>query len=314
MRALINAVLSLGAFMLLSTASIAASAPRIAIVYRSDIPLHEKLVQRMEYGIKERLNHVEIKTFYLLPGHSGESRGDFVRYAPQLVIALGDTSLAFSLGNASAGKGIFLLVADRGLAGKAVATKRWSGTCLWLSPEKQLELIRGLFPAIKSIGTVISRESSKSAAEFTGYAKKAGIELHVVEAVSSRDVIPAVVKAFRTSDAFWMIPDPLVANSVIFREMLRLQHDYRKPVIGLSRQMVELGSMISASYALPKLLEQVIKAVEQFERVHTLPDPQTFAVCCYTISLNPRVASLLSYEPPAGIRLHVELVGQGPRI
>jgi len=120
------------------------------------------------------------------------------------------------------------------------------GVRLDVSPKLQLSFLKRIAPLVKNVGVIYDpKRTQEIIDEAKGYGTELGINLIDYKAESKADVSQALNELEKKIDAFWIITDPIVANSVVFEKLLLLSLIRRIPLICPARAFVEKGGCFS---------------------------------------------------------------------
>ncbi|MBN2333542.1 MAG: hypothetical protein JXO49_06605 [Deltaproteobacteria bacterium] len=113
---------------------------------------------------------------------------------------------------------------------------------------------------------------------------------------------------FQSSDAVWAFPDPLLLNTVIIKEILRMQHDYHRPVIGAAFPFAKYGALCAIHYSPEMLLQETAAAVVTFSRTGALPASGSFSASSSMVSVNQNMAEYFYFSVPDPLKGMVEMI------
>ena len=169
------------------------------------------------------------------------------------LISSGSAKLVFAIGNKAAQVAklniaelpiVFCLVINPGRYG--LEDIDICGVKLDIPVDKQLKYLRQISPEATRIGVIYDPENN---AELIEYAKVAaserGFQIIAVSARTKAEVAEAIKRLERRIDAFWMIPDSLIANSAVFQRLLLLSLSSKAVLICPSKVFVKNGGLFS---------------------------------------------------------------------
>lgn len=122
--------------------------------------------------------------------------------------------------------------------------KNLSGVSMFISPERQLQAIKEMFPAAKRIGLIYDARNTASLYErAVQYANAHSMEIVAKKAGSTRDVLPLLEELKGKIDVFIMLPDITVTNRETIDSMLLFSFRNRIPIFTFSEKYVEMGAL-----------------------------------------------------------------------
>jgi putative tryptophan/tyrosine transport system substrate-binding protein len=119
----------------------------------------------------------------------------------------------------------------------------FSGVSMFITPERQIDAIKELFPNAKRIGIVYDAHNTASIVERSvQYAKSNSIEIVPRQAGSARD-IPSILDGLKGKiDVLLMLPDTTVTTRETVDAMLLFSFRNRVPIFTFSEKYVEMGA------------------------------------------------------------------------
>lgn len=130
-----------------------------------------------------------------------------------------------------------------------------SGVSLDVSPEDQFAYLRKILPQASTLGVIYNaKRNSNMILEAEEISKEFGFKL-VKKAVKDKSGVPAAIDFFENQslDAFWIITDPVVANSVVLERMLLYSFSNKVPLVCPAAIFVKKGGLFSVSVSYKKL-------------------------------------------------------------
>jgi putative ABC transport system substrate-binding protein len=122
--------------------------------------------------------------------------------------------------------------------------KNLSGVSMFISPERQLQAIKEMFPDAKRIGLIYDPRHTASLLErAVQYAKSHSIEIIAKKADTTRAVLPLLEELKGKIDVFIMLPDVTVTNRETIDNMLLFSFRNRVPIFTFSEKYVEMGAL-----------------------------------------------------------------------
>ena len=122
--------------------------------------------------------------------------------------------------------------------------KNLSGVSMFISPERQLQAIKEMFPDAKRIGLIYDPRHTASLLErAVQYANAHSIEIIAKKAHTTRAVLPLLEELKGKIDVFIMLPDVTVTNRETIDNMLLFSFRNRVPIFTFSEKYVEMGAL-----------------------------------------------------------------------
>ena len=127
--------------------------------------------------------------------------------------------------------------------------KNISGIRMTLSPEKQVNTLLEVLPAIKRIGILYNPDRTGNFIQGAiNAANNSGVTLVTEKAQSTKEVPSALTRNIQNKiDAFWMIPDITVYSLETVEFLLLFFLEHQIPIISFSEKYVEFGALMSIS-------------------------------------------------------------------
>ncbi|MGE0085265.1 MAG: ABC transporter substrate-binding protein [Desulfococcaceae bacterium] len=127
-----------------------------------------------------------------------------------------------------------------------------------LNARMPIYMFRSVFPEVKKIGILYSREYTmqwfKDTAEQAG---ELGIEIVGRTVSGQKDILPAVKELAAEVKALWLIPDPMVMpEKQYLYDILKTCQENRMPVFTYHSAFVELGAVLSVAVDDPTIGRQ----------------------------------------------------------
>ena len=122
--------------------------------------------------------------------------------------------------------------------------KNLSGVSMFISPERQLQAIKEMFPDAKRIGLIYDPRHTASLLErAVQYANAHSIEIIAKKADTTRAVLPLLEELKGKIDVFIMLPDVTVTNRETIDNILLFSFRNRVPIFTFSEKYVEMGAL-----------------------------------------------------------------------
>ncbi len=268
----------------------AQAAEKYTIVYRDDLSIHQQLAENLKDAIKEFNPTDVVSSFPLSKSWSTDTQAELLEQKSTKFVAVGDVALSFCMETAPEIPGIFLMLTSKQLVNRAESSGKWKGAKVWVEPQIQFKTIRQLLPDIETIGIVVTLQCRACKENFNIAANQYGMELKIVQTEERQQIIPAMREVYQQSDAFLLLPDPSLLNDIIVQELLRLQREYHRPLIGPASPFVRMGAMASINYKLDNLTQYIAKNISNTELMN---NREKISECCLEVSINEKVAEQL---------------------
>ncbi len=264
------------------------------IVFRDDIPMHRQLADKLETEIRKTSDDNELFLYPITKDWSFEKQTDLLKRKPEKLIAIGDIALSFCLETSTEIPGVFLMLTSKHMVDRAEATGKWKGAKVWVEPQIQFKVIHQLMPDVKTVGIVLTPNCKECNSKFTRAAAKYDLKLNIIQTEERRQIIPAIQKVFKQSDTYLLLPDPILLNNITLQELLRLQREHQRPLIGPAMPFVRMGAMLSINYRLEKLVKYLAKHISN--KTTPMEDKNKLSECCLEISINTQVSEQLGVK------------------
>ena len=183
-------------------------------------------------------------------------------------------------------------------------TKQSYGIAQELPAGMQLMMYRYLFPEIKKIGVLYSKQYNQEwLSGAIQVAQDVGIELVGEQVSADQNLSTAIEKLFPEVDALWMIADPLVlADKASVVEIFLQAENQKKPVFTYSELFIDFGALLVISADIPTIGRQASAWVDELRNGKTITERVNNPLGSYVI-LNMK--NIKEYP----IRLNKEALG-----
>lgn len=270
----------------------------LSIVFRDDIPMHRQLAETLKESIQENNRTTTVHSFPLSKDWSFDTQAALLKEKPVKLLAIGDVALSFCMETTVDIPGVFLMLTSKQLVDKAESSGKWKGLKVWVEPQIQFKVIRKLMPDIHTIGIVLTPKCRECDKKFIAAAGKYGLKLNIIQTEERRQIIPALKKVFQQSDVYLLLPDSNLLNDIILRELLRLQREYHRPLIGPAMPFVRMGATMSINYKLDKLVQHIADNISSNDNL--IDNRENLSECCLEVSINQQVADQLDIRLETG--------------
>ena len=141
-------------------------------------------------------------------------------------------------------------------------------------PQRQIDLIRALLPAVRNIGLVVGPTNQRDLDAIRTFVANKGLSIVTEKASRDTELYPALQSVLKSSDVLLALPDPYVVNVATAQNLLLTSFRFRVPVIGYSAAYVRAGAL-AAAYSTPRQIGvEAAQIVRQTWRGAALPAPR----------------------------------------
>lgn len=170
-----------------------------------------------------------------------------------LTVAIGTRALETALTQPSDGPVLALLVPR--LAYERLASGRRQVSALYLEQPltRQLQLLGLALPGLKMAGATLGPASRGLQAELQSAAKESGIPVNTALIDQGSDLYASLTELAKDSQAFLLLPDPVVVRRGALQNFFLHTYRLKKPVLGYSAPLVKSGALLGL-YATPTQL------------------------------------------------------------
>ena len=218
--------------------SSAASASGIVAVQSINIKPYNEVLKGFEKACDCSVNH-----FVISEMRKKEIRNKIKKAKPDLILTIGFDALNM-IKDFNRFPTIYTMVLNpqNAISGKTDIT----GISMSISPDIQLRTLSEGLPEVKNIGLLYDPERTGHFVEKARLAAASmGIKLIAKEVRSPRNVPELLKSMSKEINAFWMLPDLIVAIPETIEFMLLFSIQNRVPLITFSEKYVEMGAFMS---------------------------------------------------------------------
>lgn len=228
------------------------------------------------------------------------------RHAADLTVAIGTRALEVAL--AKPARPVLALLVPRS-SYERLAAGRSQVSALHLDQplERQLRLLRLAFPALKKVGVPLGPSSRELEDMLKAAARSSGVPVTSGVVENGSDLYPALTELAGDSQAFILLPDPVVAQRSALHNFFLHTYRLQRPVLAYSAPLAKSGAVL-ALYATPAQMGEEAAAWivhawagEEF-RLGAPRHPASF-----TIAVNRTVARSLDIDLPTEAELQRRL-------
>lgn len=174
--------------------------------------------------------------------------------------------------------------------------RRFSAVFMDQPPQRQVELIRTILPAARTVGLIVGPTTQRDFETFRTLAGNRGLSVVAESAARDTELYPALQSVLRSCDVLLALPDPYIVNVSTAQNLLLTSFRFRVPVIGYSAAYVRAGAL-AAVYSTPRQMGgEAAQIARQVWRGTALPAaryPRQFSVV-----INRQLAESLGINPP----------------
>lgn len=230
------------------------------------------------------------------------------RYAPKggdLTIAVGTRALEAAL--AQPGRPVLSLLVPRS-AYERLASGKGQVSALYLDQplSRQLHLLNLALPGLKKVGVPLGPASQAQLPALQGAARDTGVQVGSAQIQQGLDLHAALSALAEDSQAFVLLPDPVVAQRSTLQIFFLYTYRLKRPVLAYSAPLAQSGALL-ALYATPAQLGEEAAAWirESWGSEFRLGSPRYPRR--FTITINRTVARSLDIDLPGEAALTRQL-------
>jgi ABC-type uncharacterized transport system substrate-binding protein len=220
-----------------------------------------------------------------------------------LTVAIGTRALEAALAAPGDRPVLSLLVPQLSFDRLANGSRKTSALYLDQPLARQLRLLDAALPGLKKVGVPLGPASSGFQTALEQAQKASGVKVDSVVISQGSDLLTSLTDLAESSQAFLLLPDPLVVQRSTLQSFFLHTYRLRKPVLAYSAPLVQSGALLGL-YTTPAQLgeEAAIWISESWSRgefrLGTPRHPKRF-----TISVNRTVARSLDISLPSEAEL-----------
>lgn len=219
------------------------AAPTIQVVLSEPSGIYQAAAESLTRELKRHSGDWKITTLTL------------DRYASQagdLTIAVGTKALEAAL--AQPGRPVLSLLVPK-LTYERLASGKAQVSALYLDQPlpRQLQLLGLALPGLKRVGVPLGPISQEQQSTLQSAAKAAGILVGSAQIRRGQDLHAALAALAEESQAFVLLPDPVVVQRSTLQNLFLHTYRLKKPVLAYSAPLAQSGALL-ALYATPEQL------------------------------------------------------------
>ncbi len=231
----------MGLIFLLQVISSRVYAEDVAVIVSEDYKIYS-----LALGGFKNTCRLSIKEY---PMHGSLEEGRIIidsikSQVPKLIFVLGNKAGQLAKANITDIPIVFAMIINPvqyDLVGKNIC-----GVRMDMFSRDQLAFLKKLCPQVKKVGVIYNPEKSQMIVE-EGKREAADLNLEIiaVKTKSKAEVSEAINNLEGKIDAFWMIPDPVVANALVLERLLLITLADKIPLVCPAEDFVKNGGLLS---------------------------------------------------------------------
>lgn len=289
---LIRSVGLMGALLLcgMLLPMLALAAPSVRVLVTEPTGYYQEAADSLRTGLRQAGMDVSVV--------AAAANGANGRNVADLTVAIGTRALEVAL--AQPARPVLALLVPRS-SYERLAAGRSQVSALHLDQplERQLRLLRLAFPELKKVGVPLGPSSRELEDMLKAAARSSGVPVTSRVVENGSDLYPALTELAADSQAFILLPDPVVAQRSALHNFFLHTYRLQRPVLAYSAPLAKSGAVL-ALYATPAQMGEeaaswIVQAWggEDF-RLGAARHPASF-----TIAVNRTVARSLDIDLPA---------------
>jgi ABC-type uncharacterized transport system substrate-binding protein len=207
-------------------------------------------------GIYQEAGNSLVRELYQTPGNwiiQTSTPDQHFENNSDLTVAVGTKALRTAL-DAPGNKPVLALLVPRVTYEQLVSGNRPVSALYLDQPiDRQLQLLNLALPGLKKIGAPLGPYSRGFHSPLQSAAKESGLEVNSAVISESRNLLPALSSLAEDSQAFLLLPDPIVAERSSLHNFFLHTYRLRRPVLAYSAPLVQSGALLGL-YATPAQL------------------------------------------------------------
>lgn len=172
-----------------------------------------------------------------------------------------------------------------------------SGVCMYLSPEKYINMMAEVFPGLKRIGVIYDPGNTGIiVSEALRTARFKGIELVSIKTDRPEEVPSLIDNMKNKIDILWMLPDTTVVSSATFEYMLLFSFQNRVPIFSFADKYVEMGAVAGLSIVPFDMGIQAGEIMQKMVLKENLRGPLRIYARKTVLKINSRIADKMGIK------------------
>lgn len=209
------------------------AAPAIHVLVSEPAGIHQATANSLLQAMRREGWKITVST----PEQQSTSGSD-------LTVAIGTKALEAAL--AKPGRPVLSLLVPR-LTYERLASGRRQVSALYLDQplSRQLQLLGMALPGLKKVGVPLGPTSQNLQAELQTAAKDSSIQVESAVIGQGSDLYAALSELAEGSQAFVLLPDPVVAQRSTLHNLFLHTYRLRKPVLAYSAPLAQSGALLA---------------------------------------------------------------------
>lgn len=186
-----------------------------------------------------------------------------------------------------------------------------TGASAQIPMEEQLQTLKAIAPNVKKIGVVYdAKKTGDMVAETAKIAKKKGLQLVAIQAISLKESLLALKEMEGKVDALMMVPDTTTMTTQSFEYMLLSSFRQKIPLIALSKKYVQKSALLAFSVDyedIGKQAGELANKILKGGRTSELPYTKARKT---QVVLNLKTANKIGLDIPPSIREKADIIDE----
>ncbi len=215
----------------------------VVLVRSTNIPQYDMAAKSIAQRLRESADNIDVKQIDYRSSGEDERFWDEIKSSdPMLVLSIGSQATRGALQYCTDLPVVFTMVPNQpDLSSRPPAKRDIGGVTLSIPVDSQFEYLKKALPATRRVGFIYSPEAESAFQAASKSAKSQGLQLVVEKANSERDVPDAVRRMLSGIDVFWMPPDKLMYQNMVFRFVVLECFKNGIPIVSVYRRRAEEG-------------------------------------------------------------------------
>jgi ABC-type uncharacterized transport system substrate-binding protein len=172
---------------------------------------------------------------------------------------------------------------------------------------RQLNLIKILFPNLKNLSFLYGDFSMSTAIELNALAKKMGYKTFSARIEESSQLSRKLDELLQQTELLVALPDPLIHNRHSIPQLLLSTYRYSIPIIGFSKSYVSAGAIAAVFSSTEELSAELTTLAKAFLKIGVFPIHGRYPTL-YRVQINKDVARSMNLRFPSSVLLHKRLL------
>lgn len=213
--------------------ALAVAAPHVRVLVTEPSGYYQEAADSLLRALKREAWRVSVATAGTTPAPGAD-----------LTVAIGTRALEAAL--AAPARPVLALLVPRSSYDRLAAGKPQVSALYLDQPlERQLRLLRLALPELKQVGVPLGPTSRELQGEIGAAARASGVQVDSVVVERGSDLYPALTELARDSQAFILLPDPLVAQRSGLHNLFLHTYRLKRPVLAYSAPLAKSGAMLA---------------------------------------------------------------------